>query len=283
MHYELRESKLGGEISMQATKQTFSSKSPEKLDRYTIIYHPGETAQIEVNGLPITLCQNSIYYLAPGELVKIPKGFPHESYSWQFNREFYCIQTHDQEVSCNGLLFSGVLPAPVIQLDHKEQISFELLYKIFQDEFTNRDSSQAEMLRLLLKRLIIKSVRLVRERLAREEKLTTPEVNIIREFSILVDRHFRKMHKVADYAELMYRSPKTLSNIFSRYGDRTPLQIIHERIIMEAKRQLFYTGKSAKEVAYELGFEDASQFNRFFKKMTGETTQTFRKQEEIAA
>jgi len=46
------------------------------------------------------------------------------------------------------------------------------------------------------------------------------------------------------------------------------LQIIQERIIQEAKRLFYYTEKSAKEIALELGFEDAGHFSRFFKNQT---------------
>jgi AraC-like DNA-binding protein len=82
----------------------------------------------------------------------------------------------------------------------------------------------------------------------------------------LVEEHFKKYRKVADYAGLMHRSPKTIANIFAMQGEKSPLEIIHDRLLLEAKRLLLYTEKSSKEIGWELGFEDPSQFNRFFKK-----------------
>jgi AraC-like DNA-binding protein len=57
-----------------------------------------------------------------------------------------------------------------------------------------------------------------------------------------------------------------------------PLLIIQNRVILEAKRLLYYTDKSAKEIAFELGFEDAAYFSNFFKKHTSLSPSLFKKQ-----
>jgi AraC-like DNA-binding protein len=83
-----------------------------------------------------------------------------------------------------------------------------------------------------------------------------------------VEIHFRKERQVQFYACQMNKPPKTISNIFSLYFKKTPLQVIHERIITEAKRLFYYTDKSVKEIADELGFEDAGHFSKLFKNVT---------------
>ena len=59
-----------------------------------------------------------------------------------------------------------------------------------------------------------------------------------------------------------------ISNIFSMYSKKSPINIIHDRIITEAKRLVYYTDKSIKEISVELGFEDAAHFSKFFKNYT---------------
>nr|WP_262911752.1 helix-turn-helix transcriptional regulator [Joostella atrarenae] len=61
-------------------------------------------------------------------------------------------------------------------------------------------------------------------------------------------------------------SPKSLTKHFQRLGFDTPSDIIKNRIILEAKRQLSYTNNSVKEIAFMLGFNDPAYFTRFFKK-----------------
>jgi AraC-like DNA-binding protein len=131
------------------------------------------------------------------------------------------------------------------------------------------------MLRILLKKFIIQCTRIARAR-----QNITPDkersFELIRHYYNLVDEHYKTMKQVQDYADLMHKSPKTLSNLFSLFKQSSPLQVIHERIEAEAKRLLLYSTKSAKEIAYILGFEDQASFCRFFKKMTGKNTGAFR-------
>lgn len=70
--------------------------------------------------------------------------------------------------------------------------------------------------------------------------------------------------------------PKTLSNIFAILGQPSPSKIIHSRVILEAKRYLHYTDKTAKEIAYEIGFESPAHFSRFFKLQTGLSISEFK-------
>ena len=87
---------------------------------------------------------------------------------------------------------------------------------------------------------------------------------------------FRTRKTIGEYAELMYKSPKTITNVFSKYSKDSPLHVIHKRVIMEAKRMLLSTDKPAKEIGYELGYSDPAQFSKLFRKNAGMTTSEFR-------
>lgn len=192
-----------------------------------------------------------------------------------FNSNFYCIYGNDHEVSCSGFLFNGSSHIVRFVMDHMEQQAQEDVIRLFDREFTLSDNLQEEMLRILLKRYIIQCTRIARQRLnITQEREYSFE--IIRRYFILVDEHFRTKKQVRDYADMLHKSPKTLSNIFSSCQLPSPLKVIHERIEAEARRLLLYSTKSAKEIAELLGFEDQASFSRFFKKMTGQSTIQFR-------
>jgi len=197
-----------------------------------------------------------------------------------FDRGFYCIHTNDTEVSCNGLLFFGSNFTPIVALDKSESGRLRTLVCVLKEEFDTYDQNQEEMLRLLLKRFIIRVTRMARKQLTKR-KLPEKELELVRQFNVLVEEHFKKYRQVADYADLMHRSPKTIANIFAQQGEKSPLEIIHNRVTLEAKRLLLYTDKSSKEVGWELGFEDPSQFNRFFKKQTGLPPKEFRESHQF--
>ncbi len=94
-----------------------------------------------------------------------------------------------------------------------------------------------------------------------------------------MDKDYKSKHQVSHYADLLNKSPKTLTRIFTGFNYTTPSVIIQERIITEAKRLFCYTTLSAKEIAFDLGFTDAGHFSRFFKNATGQNPSDFRKQQ----
>lgn len=241
----------------------------------TIAWNRGENQVIRIDNVSYQFPSNTILCLMANETFNFDT--PTDIVAWQFDREFYCIVDHDKEVSCAGFLFFGSSEKMFVNLNNHSQHRIEMLLEVFQDEFDAADDIQGEMLQVLLKRLIIIVTRLAREQYVKNEELIGDKLDIVRKYNVLVENHFRKEKQVKFYAEKLFKSPKTLSNVFALYNDKSPVQIIQERILMEAKRLLFYTGKASKEIAYELGFEDANHFAKFFKKHTGQTPKDFKK------
>ncbi|MDZ7682685.1 MAG: helix-turn-helix domain-containing protein [Fodinibius sp.] len=243
-------------------------------DFFKVIWNRGSGISLNVDGERVPLIQDQMICLTPIQNAGL-STLSDEYYILMFNREFYCIHENDHEVSCEGLLFWGSSELPVIQLNEQEKPKFETLFQVFIDEMETKDSIQGEMLRMLLKRLIIKGTRLARKQLF-PNGVGSKQTELIRQFNILVEQHFREYHQVSDYAEMLYKSPKTLSNVFADAGHKTPLQMIHHRIALEGKRQLMKTDKLSKEIAFELGFEEPAHFSRFFKKEIGLSPSQYR-------
>ena len=166
-----------------------------------------------------------------------------------------------------GFLF-GSTDHLFIQLNEQARPRLNLLLDIFIEELKTTDNIQNEMLLVLLKRLIIYITRLAKSEYVPGKKLKEEKLHIIRKFNLLVEGNYRSEHSVRFYANQLCKSPKTLSNFFAIYNHKTPSQVIQERILIEAKRLLSYTGKTVKQITFELGFEDVSYFSNFFKKHT---------------
>ena len=239
------------------------------------IWNRGEKdLSLTIDGIVLSLSQNQILCCTYNQNIQIPKT-ENELAVLFFNKQFYCIHTYDQEVSCNGLLFFGSDFTPVVQLDEEEIQSLGTLIEVLKKEFKIVDNNHEEMLRILLKRFIIRTTRLARKQLLKAS--TKPEeIDVLRQFNALVEEHFKTKKSVGEYAELMNKSPKTLANIFTKLSKKSPLQVIHERIAMEAKKLLLYSDAPIKSIGYELGYEDYAQFSKFFKKTTGINPQEFR-------
>jgi len=240
----------------------------------TIAWNDGPEQAVTIDGIQYSFPSQTILPLMVNQTFSFEK--PGQVIAWQYNRNFYCIVDHDKEVSCVGFLFYGSAETMFITIDEQQQKKFNLLLQIFIDEFEDKDAIQRDMLQIMLKRLIIIVTRLGKKQYLKEPALTEDKLDVLRKFNLMVENNYRKAHTVQFYADQLYKSPKTLANYFALYNHKSPLTVIQDRIILEAKRLLMYTDKSAKEIAYDLGYDDASYFSNFFKKQTGYAPSDFR-------
>ncbi|MCE6991196.1 AraC family transcriptional regulator [Dyadobacter sp. CY323] len=232
----------------------------------TFIWNVAERMDITIDKVPFRLSKNQIVFLT--EFHRIDDIEIESARMVRFNQPFYCVVNHDNEVGSKGLLFFGATGVPVITVDKSSVRDFELSWEMMISEMGKNDILQQDMLQAMLKRMLILSVRILR-RSNNLSKLDKTQSEIVREFNYLVDKHFATHHNVAFYASQLNKSPKTLSNLFSLVSTRTPLNIIHDRIMIHARRQINYSNLSIKEIAYELGYDDIQTFSRFFKSKEG--------------
>ena len=127
--------------------------------------------------------------------------------------------------------------------------------------------AQYELLVSYLKIFLITASRLKTEQ--------HPEVNlsvsdlkepfILQNLKDAIETDFKTKHSASDYAKTLNISSKALAKITKTHFNKTLTDLIAERIIIEAKRELYLTNKAIKEIAYELGYDDEHYFSRFFK------------------
>ncbi|PUZ29355.1 AraC family transcriptional regulator [Chitinophaga parva] len=247
----------------------------DRKDKFlTIAWNDGPAQAVTIDGIKYQFPAQTILPLMVNQTFTFEN--PGQIIAWQYNRNFYCIVDHDKEVSCVGFLFYGSSETMFIVLDEQQQKKLHLLLQVFMDEFEDKDAIQRDMLQVMLKRLIIIITRLAKQQYLKEQALTEDKLDVLRKFNLMVENNYRKQHTVQFYADQLNKSPKTLANYFALYNHKSPLTVIQDRIIMEAKRLLMYTDKSAKEIAYDLGYDDAAYFSNFFKKQTGFAPSDFR-------
>lgn len=266
MKLEYCDQSSDGTIQLMYDVAVFRLDSFEKQDKdtLTIAMNRGKAMEVQIDDQSMIFGANEALVLNAGQ--SFTSKDTSEMIFWRFNRKFYCIIDHDKEVSCVGLLFYGHSGTPQIQLDDGEVKKLELLFQVFKEEFDEpADNLKGEMLRTMLKRLIVKLTRLYKNQVDMGD-VANDDLDVVRRFNLLVEQHFKKMHQVQDYASLIHKSPKTISNLFSKHSGKSPLEVIHERLLLEAKRMLIYSNKTTKEIAYEIGFRDIPTFSRFFKK-----------------
>ncbi|MFD2584250.1 helix-turn-helix domain-containing protein [Pedobacter vanadiisoli] len=260
------------EFSKKATDETVLNS----ISGYIKILFIPRKATIQVDFQEFTMETDALLFINPKVIIK-----PCETVNGQliyFNRDFYCIEIHDQEVACDGILYNNVFEIPFIKLDEIQSENIQNLIEEIKTEMANNDSSTEEMLRILLKVIILKSTRIWKQQHQLSEKNQHADVQFLRKFSKLVEQNFKTHHTVADYAEMLFITPKNLGKKIGLISKSTPNDIIKERIILESKRLLAHTKMTVKEIAFSLNYEDDAYFIRFFTKNAGLSPVSFRKQ-----
>ena len=219
------------------------------------------TYQIDFNELVIK--ESGIFCLSPGQIFSVQSEKARQAYQIAFNKDFYCVEAHGKEIACNGILFNNVHRASAVSVQVTDRVFFQQLIQQMIQEMETKGNAHRDMLEAYLRQFLIRTLRLVNTNgQGRKEKPVKLD-RTAEEFIALVEKHFRKEHTVAGYAQKMFISPKTLAKRLHNQGYATPLQIIKDRLILEAKRQLKFSNKSVKEIAFELGFDDPAYFGGY--------------------
>ena len=115
-----------------------------------------------------------------------------------------------------------------------------------------------------------------------QEPVTSPALQRFRRFQQLVEERFAQWHQVADYAERLHCTDKSLNRAVAGSMGMTAKAFIAARIALEAKRLLVHTDLHAATIAEQLGFEEATNFGKFFRREAGCTPVQFRAQQRTA-
>lgn len=147
------------------------------------------------------------------------------------------------------------------------------VYQLLEEEYRQQSNSFL-ILKALLKVFLLKLIRI------KEHVFTTQDVNQKRvyEFMMLLEENYQSQRHAEFYGNALGIGSKRLNQILKEKLDKTGMQLIHDRIILEAKRKIIHSEITLKEIAYELGFTDRPYFSRFFKKQTGTSPEDFQKQ-----
>jgi len=257
-------------------EQTEMINSDEYKQYIKILYLPAGY-KIRVDFACYDTQQPTLFFVSPNQYLEIEAAGKESGYFIFYNRDFYCIQIHDQEVACDGLLFNNIRNMPKVEVSDTENAFLAGLFKEMIQEFNLNDSSLEEMVRTYLKQLLIRATRSwKRQHLTHEVTDQQSDLEFFRKFTRLVEEHYKSKHTVADYADFLCMAPKTITHKFNRLRLPQPNEVIKNRIILEAKRLLVHTSLTAKEIAYDLGYNDPAYFSRLFQTKTGESPSGFR-------
>lgn len=195
----------------------------------------------------------------------------------QFHSDFFCIHRNPRETNCDTVLFNSIYQPPFFTVDKAAQDNFKTIIDGFKAEFTNAEHNDHELLIPHLKIFLVTASRMkVSFKVNKPKFVASRTLCIALSLKAAIEENFKQMHSASDYSSLLNTSPNTLAKLTKAHFNKTLTELITERILIEAKRQLYMTHKPVKEIAWTLGFNDEFYFSRLFKTHTSISPQAYR-------
>ncbi|WP_162126097.1 helix-turn-helix domain-containing protein [Flavobacterium phycosphaerae] len=250
----------------------------QRNNYYSLIWVTKGTGKIKADFSEYHFDENVLLAFSPYQPFMICAAEPLEGIAIHFHPDFYCIHMHQKEVSCNGVLFNNIYQPPYTHIDETASATFDLIITQIKNEMQRQELAQYELLVSYLKVILITASRLKTEQLQEQTSAmpNTKEPIILQNLKEAIEEHFKTKHSPSHYAEHLNISAKALAKLTKTHFNKTLTDLIAERIIIEAKRELYLTNKAVKEIAYELGYDDEHYFSRFFKTNADVSPQLYR-------
>ena len=249
----------------------------QRNNYYSLIWVKEGIGKLKTNFSEYNFEKNSLFSFAPYQPFMLSctsvKGV-----AIYFHSDFFCIHKHQTEVTCNGVLFNNIYQKPFFLVDEKLEDALDKVIGQIKTEIQRPGLAQYELLISFMKIFLISASRAKAQQQPESIPLSTTrkEPFILQNLKEAIEKDFRSKHTPQDYAILLNISSNALARIAKTHFNKTLTNLITERIIIEAKRELYLTNKSVKEVAYELGYDDEYYFSRFFKKNVNISPQAYR-------
>ncbi|KAA3632544.1 MAG: AraC family transcriptional regulator [Bacteroidetes bacterium] len=247
---------------------------PHRAQFYHVLWvEKGEGTHF-VDFHPVTIEDNSIIFIAHNCVNRFDEKGSYSGKGLLFTDSFFCINDQDVQFLHSSILFSDLYGIAKIKITPDLKQIFDAMDIEFQRDY---DNVQYNILQNLLHVFLLQAERAMRKQ-GFEELKPSANLDYLLLFKDLLEDYFHKEKSVKYYASELTISEKQLHKATTSVLDKTPKQIINERVLLEAKRLLVHSNQPIKSIAYELGYDEPTNFIKYFRKYTGTTPSEFREQ-----
>lgn len=219
-----------------------------------------ENSSLELDFESYSLKNNQICIIAPGQVFNM-KLRGEKGYVLAVSREIF-KEAYDIE----SILTGGTIP---FLLDEENEATCSTVISLIDKEYNGM--SRIDLLKAYLRAFCI----IITEQIS----LQDPSINDrqrIQKLISLIEEHYIAQRDTNFYADQLKISTHHLNDIVRLSRGTTVKKMIAQRLLLEAKRELSFGALTVKEIAFKLGFSDASYFSRFFRKQTGQNPEGFK-------
>ncbi|MCC8173308.1 MAG: AraC family transcriptional regulator [Odoribacter sp.] len=245
---------------------------------YQIIWFTQGTGNHYIDFNQFQVSPNTIFFISKNQIHYFDNNPDYQGFIIHFNESFLMDNQTDINLFLKHNLFNSFEKEPFFKIENKAVTNFNYLISQMQQETENTHLfAHKDYLKHLLNLFLIQIQRIGKRKDCNGLSINTLSNIIFVKFRQLVETNFKNIHTVNAYADMFHISTKILTNYTKEISTKTPLEIITDRITLEAKCLLSHSGLNINQIAYQLGFQDPSYFVKFFKKQTHLSPNQFRK------
>lgn len=239
-------------------------------DYYMFLFLESGSATFAVDFEEIQLCEKSIFYIRPGQ-IHFASSI-HNARGWFLAIDAMLIQNDyknlfGQQFSTQECLcINDDMMRKMRQAAHLLHSSLEANQKLFSKN--------------IISNLANVFIGFIAEQYAQQlvnlQHNQSRSTLIVYQFRDLLAKHFKSIKSPSQYAQMLNYSLSHLNELVKNFTGSPVSYWIHQQVILEAKRMLYYTDMDVKEIAFKLGYEDHTYFSRLFSKIAGISPRAFR-------
>lgn len=248
---------------------------PHRVQFHNIIYITAGHGTHYIDFQPYSLSPGSMVFVAQGQVRAFDTNNDHKGYLVLFTANYLENNLiHSELLSLYGL-YNYHLHTPVLSPQETRRENFHHNFlEIHREYFNQNHQLKEDILRLQLKTLLLKVER-VKQTLSPPEK-NTDRFSLFCDFREKIAEHYTSTRSVKEYAKMLKISPKHLNAVCKTSSGTTAKECIDTTLILEIKRVLATTDNSIQQLCYDFGFDEPTNFIKFFKRRTGKSPTKFR-------
>ncbi|WNJ17045.1 helix-turn-helix transcriptional regulator [Pontibacter sp. G13] len=246
-------------------------KQLHRLNFFALLIVMEHTGVHQVDLQQYSIKQGSVLKIAKGQVHAFQGVLNYRGYLVIFTEEFVLRYFSRSSIDFISHLYNYHISTPLVEdVEFNESFIGQLTSELENPNDYAQENIVAKILELYLLRLERCSQHPARSVLGKEH------YSQFFQFKNLVESHFQQTRNVTDYAESLSMSPKHLNAIVKEFTLSTAKAFIDQYVILEIKRTILSSDQSLKEIAYQMGFDEVTNFTKFFKKHTALTPKAFK-------
>lgn len=251
-----------------------------KHDFYFVLLLTKGSVKHEIDFRTYDVKAGSACFMTPGQVHRVVDCKGGEGYVLFHSRDYYEVGFNHRSLRDYPFYFCSH-NVPFVHLEKEKPTETESWFRELMREFNTDEPGRYQKSCSLIELIYITLSRQYKK--AYSSSHLPPAIPYkIRQFEDTLEKNFARYKSPADYARLLKTSPRQLNRICRESFGKTTSDVIIDRVILEAKRNLLHHDKTVAEVAAELGYFDTGYFTRLFRKKTGLTPSGFAKKYSLS-